>query len=69
MSKRTTIIDFDLRTLRNEFGLSQREFGKMLGIPRSYVSMLETGSRNINDKLLHRIIEVFNVDIKYHIER
>ena len=53
----------DLRALRKEKDWTQDEAGKKLGFTRCYISAVELGKRNISLKMMHQIINVF--DIKY----
>lgn len=37
----------DFRAARYAFGMTQREFGKLLGVSGCYVSQIETGARRV----------------------
>ena len=59
-----------LRELREEKGLSCAALGRELGFAsgRSYISMLETGARYPNLKLLKRITDALGGDFRYALE-
>lgn len=48
-----------LRKLRKELGLTQGEFGKILGITASGVSDIESGRRNVTEQHL-KLLSVWN---------
>ena len=51
-----------IKSLRKTLGLSQREFGKKIGISDTAVSKLESGERNPSEQTLLSICREFNVD-------
>ena len=61
----------DILTVRQAIGLSQDTLAKLIGINRSYVSMLETGVRLPSFTVASKIVEVFRqyntTDLKIHL--
>lgn len=58
-----------LKQLREARNLSQNELAESLGISRSAVSMYENGNREPSFQLLNAIVDFFNVDISYLMDR
>lgn len=54
-----------LRILRDTLHLSQEEFGKRVGVTKTAISRLESGSNKITDRMLISISRAFNVDIDW----
>ncbi len=53
-----------IKKLRNEFGYTQEELGKMLGVKRAAVNKWENGTvKNIKKEILKKLSEIFNVPI------
>ncbi|EGT4846889.1 TPA: helix-turn-helix transcriptional regulator [Clostridioides difficile] len=52
----------NLKKLRKELGLSQKEFGDKLKLTSASISKLENGERNITERHISQICEVFNVN-------
>lgn len=52
-----------LRSLRTQYGLSQEELGKKVGLAKSTISMYENGTREPNLETLEAIADIFNVDM------
>lgn len=61
-----------LKELRIESNLSQEEFGKRIGLEsRSHISLLESGTRNITDRIVNDVCREFNINeswLRYGIE-
>jgi XRE family transcriptional regulator, fatty acid utilization regulator len=56
-----------LRTIRERYGYTQETFGTELGISRSYISLIESGHKKLNDRLLARcatLLEITPLAIK-----
>lgn len=53
---------YNLKKLRKELGLSQKEFGDKLKLTSASISKLENGERNITERHIYQICEVFNVN-------
>lgn len=52
-----------LKLIRNHFHLSQEEFGNKINIKsRSHISSLESGNKNITDRIISDICREFNVN-------
>lgn len=51
-----------LKEIRNAKGLSQLEFSKRLGISRGHLAGLESGAKNITERLITDICREFNVN-------
>lgn len=55
-----------LREIRLLHKMSQEEFGKKIGIEsRAHISALESGSRNITDRIVKDICREFNINEKW----
>ena len=54
-----------IKKLRNEFNLSQEDFGDIFGIVKSTVSMYETGKSTPNDEIKKKIAEYFDVSLDW----
>lgn len=50
-----------LKELRIKLNISQDEFGKKIGVKRSHVSSMESGSRRINERMIKDICREFRV--------
>ena len=56
-----------LHVLRARYGYTQEQFGTELGISRSYISLIESGHKPLNDRLLSRaaaLLEITPLAIK-----
>lgn len=53
-----------IEELRNERGIKQDEFGKMLGVSRQTISSLENGRYNPSITLAFKIAKVFDMKIE-----
>ena len=51
-----------LKNIRNKFGLSQRDFGKRLGVTHAYISRIESGKENPSETLLKLLSYEFGTD-------
>lgn len=49
--------------LRKKYGLSQYELADLLGISRSYYSLIETGSRDPGGKTAKKIADLLDFDM------
>jgi transcriptional regulator with XRE-family HTH domain len=54
----------NIRRLRERQGISQEEFGKAVGVHRTYVGMVERGEKNITIFSLRKFAEALNVKVK-----
>lgn len=50
-----------IHVLRERYGYSQEQFGTELGISRSYISLIESGSKHVPDRLLARMAELLEL--------
>lgn len=57
-----------VRSLRDDLGLSQREFAKLIGKPQSTVARIETGDMNASTKLLAEIADATKQRLVIHFE-
>lgn len=57
-----------VRELRDKLGISQEEFGKLAGVHRTYVGMIERGEKNITIYNLRRFAKALGVDVKVLID-
>lgn len=51
-----------LTELRKSLNLSMEDFGKRLGVGRSTISRLESGSNNLTEQMIKSICREYNVD-------
>lgn len=52
-----------LKMIRQQYKMSQEEFGKKIGIEsRSHISALEKGNRNITDRIVNDICREFGIN-------
>jgi transcriptional regulator with XRE-family HTH domain len=58
-----------LRELREEKGLTQEEFGVLMGLAKSTISQYENGTREPNITNLNKFAEFFGVSIDYLLGR
>jgi transcriptional regulator with XRE-family HTH domain len=58
-------LEYRLKKLRNEKGVTQQELGDYLGVSRSTVAGYETGKRKPEYDTLHKLANYFNVSIDY----
>ena len=49
---------FTLREAREKLGVTQQEFADMLGITRTYVGLVENGSKPFSEKLNRKLLKV-----------
>lgn len=64
LRKRGGILDNKIKKMRKERGITQDEFGKILGVTRQTIISLESGRYDASLKLAHRIAEYFGVKIE-----
>ncbi len=50
-----------VRSLRKQLGLSQVEFANRIGMTQGYVTNIERGTRDVNDRLIKLMSETFSV--------
>lgn len=51
-----------VRTLRKSLNLSQEAFAERIGMTKNYISLVETGNRNLSERTISDICRVFNVN-------
>lgn len=61
-SLRTTLAN-NLRSFRDERGVSQEEFADMCGLHRTYVGSVERGERNVTLSTLESLASVIGVSV------
>ena len=49
---------FTLREARENLGITQQELAEMLGITRTYVGLVENGSKPFSEKLKRKLLKV-----------
>ncbi|MGC9935427.1 helix-turn-helix domain-containing protein [Priestia aryabhattai] len=54
-------------SLRLELGLTQKDFGELVGLKQSYISRLENGEQNITYQLLKEIVRKAGADMDINI--
>jgi len=50
-----------LHVLRERFGYTQDSLAKELGITRSYVSLIESGHKPLQDRLLYKVAAILEI--------
>ncbi|MCE4883856.1 helix-turn-helix domain-containing protein [Clostridioides difficile] len=56
------ILNKRLKTLRKELGLNQTQMGNKLFLSQDHISSLETGRRDLTDRIINDICKEFNVN-------
>lgn len=54
-----------IRTLRKSAGLTQKEFGSLIGMNQAYVSRLESGNHNPEAATLQAVAEALEAEIVF----
>ncbi|MDX1607873.1 MAG: helix-turn-helix transcriptional regulator [Candidatus Spechtbacterales bacterium] len=54
-----------LKKIRKQMGMSQKEFGKKLGISGSFVGYIENNKRRVNPNLLKKISDLTGKPVSY----
>lgn len=57
-------MDNRIKEMRKERGITQDEFGKILGVTRQTIISLENGRYDASLRLAHKIAEYFGVKIE-----
>lgn len=60
-----TIVEDRARNIRLRYGLTQKEFGDILGISKSYVSDIENGYTGISILYINKICNKYSVSFDY----
>lgn len=55
-------MDNNLKTLRQDHGLTQDSLGKMLGVDQTTVSAWENGTRKPSTQMMQHIEDIFGVN-------
>ena len=51
-----------IKEIRHALNKSQREFAKLVYVSNGYLSEIETGHKDVNDRLVHLISNAFSVN-------
>lgn len=51
-----------IKQIRKESGLTQADFGKVIGVSQNFVWMIETGQREPSDRTIRDICREFNIN-------
>lgn len=54
-----------IREVRRDAHLTQEEFAQKVGLTKNYISLIETGERNIGDRAAEDICEIFGVSYEW----
>ena len=54
-----------IREVRRDAGLTQEEFAKRIGLTKNYISLVETGERNMGDRAVKDLCEIFGVSYEW----
>lgn len=57
-------VGFNIRTIREQRGLSQEQLGALAGLHRAYIGQIERGEKNIGLKNLEKIAKALNIHIQ-----
>lgn len=60
--KGVIVLNKRLKEIRQELGLNQEAFASKIGLIRSTISNIETGNRNLTDRVISDICREFNVN-------
>jgi transcriptional regulator with XRE-family HTH domain len=63
------IFSIRLKTLRTEKNLNQAELGRLVGLKKSAVSLVESAQRSVSAEVLCQLADVLNVSIDYLVGR
>jgi transcriptional regulator with XRE-family HTH domain len=58
-----------VKELRNEKGLTQEQLGDMVGLKQSSIGMIEINRREVSNKILVRLADIFGVTTDYLLGR
>jgi len=64
MSNINKDVGFNIRTIRQERGISQEKLAALAGLHRAYVGQIERGEKNIGLKNLEKIAKALRVKTK-----
>lgn len=53
-----------VRSLRTKFGMTQREFAKLIGKPQSTIARIESGKVNVSIGILNEIADATNRELR-----
>lgn len=56
--------DNPIANIRREYGVTQEQLAKKIGIHKNYLSMIERSERKPSDELLHRIAEALGIEVE-----
>ena len=62
LKRRYMTVNERIREIRNTLNKSQREFAKEVYVSNGYLSEIETGNKEVNDRLVHLISSTFSVN-------
>ena len=62
ITERFMTINKRIKEIRNTLNKSQREFAKVVYVSNGYLSEIETGQKETNDRLVHLIVSAFSVN-------
>ena len=66
-NKAKNIIAKNLKRLRHEFNLTQRQLADKLGVEQQSVYLWESGKRDVSSKYLSMMSEIFGLPLSYFI--
>ncbi|MCI5147647.1 MAG: XRE family transcriptional regulator [Candidatus Electrothrix sp. AR3] len=53
------------KSIRIDLNLTQAEFANKLGIAQNYISKIETGRKQLDTRIMHTLVEIFQIDINW----
>ena len=55
-------MDEQIKQLRKSLGMSQEKFAKEIGLTKNFISLVETGQRNLSTQSIKLICQLFDVN-------
>lgn len=53
----------EIKEIRDKLGLTQAEFAEVLGVQRTYVSMVESGKKPLSDKFIKKVDKLLKKEV------
>ena len=61
--EQANIIGFNIKKIRERLGYNQDEVADFLSVSRPFISLIETGEREVSLPHMERLADLFNIDI------
>lgn len=66
---KTYVLNRSIWNVRNELGMTATAFGKVVGFSQSYIVLLETGNRRVNQDIIESICNYLKIDLSQYMIR